>query len=309
MNNSYNNKKYYWMKMDRNFFKDARIKKLRRIAGGDTFTIIYLELLLLSLEKNGLLIYEGIENSFEEEMASKIDEFNNLDNVKITIAWLINEGILVPQQDGDHQFKKINVGSETQSNIYKKDKKNKQLEKFQQLSNESWKNSIEIDKEKEIDKEIEKEEEEDKEEEKIFIIVKIFNEHSGLHPIEKLTEARKEKIISLLRDYGIKEICRAIEICSKSQWLLKQKDWYANFDWFFKQDNFVKVLEGKFLEEKQRKDDKRLTKDVPDWYQEYEDKIKESSNIVVSEEEKAKALEEVLASNLFECSKVKEEGN
>ena len=60
------------MKMDRNFFKDARIKKLRRIAGGDTFTIIYLELLLLSLEKNGLLIYEGIENSFEEEMASKI---------------------------------------------------------------------------------------------------------------------------------------------------------------------------------------------------------------------------------------------
>ena len=35
-------KKYYWMKFQREFFKSLRIKKLRRLAGGDTYTIIFL---------------------------------------------------------------------------------------------------------------------------------------------------------------------------------------------------------------------------------------------------------------------------
>lgn len=34
-------KKYYWLKMTDQFFEDKAIKKLRKIAGGDTYTIIY----------------------------------------------------------------------------------------------------------------------------------------------------------------------------------------------------------------------------------------------------------------------------
>ncbi len=67
--NEINGKKYFWLKLDRHFFGNARIKKLRRLAGGDTYTIIYLKLLLLSIEFNGLLVYEGIEDTFEKEMA------------------------------------------------------------------------------------------------------------------------------------------------------------------------------------------------------------------------------------------------
>ena len=67
--NEINGKRYFWLKLDRHFFNNARIKKLRRLAGGDTYTIIYLKLLLLSIEFNGLLIYEGIEETFEKEMA------------------------------------------------------------------------------------------------------------------------------------------------------------------------------------------------------------------------------------------------
>ena len=48
--NEINNKKYYWLKLDRHFFGNARIKKLRKLAGGDTYTIIYLKLLLLMLK-------------------------------------------------------------------------------------------------------------------------------------------------------------------------------------------------------------------------------------------------------------------
>ena len=50
-----NNKKYFWLKLKDNFFNQKEIKKLRRIAGGDTYTIIYLKLQLLSIKKEGVI--------------------------------------------------------------------------------------------------------------------------------------------------------------------------------------------------------------------------------------------------------------
>ena len=38
------NRRYYWLKLKDDFFKDKKIKKLRQLAGGDTYTIIYLKL-------------------------------------------------------------------------------------------------------------------------------------------------------------------------------------------------------------------------------------------------------------------------
>ena len=45
-----NSKKYYWLKLKNDFFTSKEMKKLRKIAGGDTYTIIYLKLQLLSLQ-------------------------------------------------------------------------------------------------------------------------------------------------------------------------------------------------------------------------------------------------------------------
>ena len=81
------NKRYYWLKLKEDFFRDREIKKLRKIAGGDTYTIIYLKLLLLGLRDEGKLIYEGIEDSFCEEMALEIDE--DAENVKIAMLTLL----------------------------------------------------------------------------------------------------------------------------------------------------------------------------------------------------------------------------
>lgn len=44
-------KKYYWLKMTDQFFEDKAIKKLRKIAGGDTYTIIYLKMLLTAIKQ------------------------------------------------------------------------------------------------------------------------------------------------------------------------------------------------------------------------------------------------------------------
>lgn len=79
-------KRYFWLKLKEEFFQDKEIKKLRRIAGGDTYTIIYLKLMLLSLKSDGRLYFDGIEDSFYEELALEIDE--DPENVKVTLMYL-----------------------------------------------------------------------------------------------------------------------------------------------------------------------------------------------------------------------------
>lgn len=154
--NEINGKKYFWLKLDRHFFGNARIKKLRRLAGGDTYTIIYLKLLLLSIEFNGLLIYEGIEDSFEKEMALKLEE--DEENVLVTINYLKMQGLL-EERDGDGYLPEAasSIGSETKSNVYKRQRKGLVGNIPTQLQPPSNQIPIEIDIEKDIELEQEKE--------------------------------------------------------------------------------------------------------------------------------------------------------
>lgn len=108
-------KKYYWLKLKNNFFLDKRIKKLRQIAGGDTFTIIYLKMQLLSLSNNGTLFFEGIEEKFYEEIALEIDE--DVENVKLTIVFLQKSGLLEQVENDEYILTDTirNIGSESES--------------------------------------------------------------------------------------------------------------------------------------------------------------------------------------------------
>ncbi len=107
-------KRYYWLKLETGFFRSKSIKKLRRIAGGDTYTIIYLKMLLSSLENNGKLYFEGVEKTFAEEIALDIDE--NEDDVNVVISFLLSAGLMTESPDGDEvmleQVPEM-VGSET----------------------------------------------------------------------------------------------------------------------------------------------------------------------------------------------------
>ena len=67
-------KRYYWLKLKADWFSDKRIKKLRSIAGGDTHTIIYLKMMLLSLKDEGKLYFEGVEDNFASEIALALDD-------------------------------------------------------------------------------------------------------------------------------------------------------------------------------------------------------------------------------------------
>ena len=85
-------KKYYWLKLKEDFFRQKEIKKLRKIAGGDTYTIIYLKMQLLSLQNEGVLKYEGVEENIAEQIALEIDE--DVDNVQITLSFLMAKKLI-----------------------------------------------------------------------------------------------------------------------------------------------------------------------------------------------------------------------
>lgn len=107
------NKKYYWLKLQDNFFKSKEIKKLRSIAGGDTYTIIYLELQLLSLENGGKLFYEGIEDTFSKELSLVIDE--KPEDIEVTLTFLEKWKLLVETDTDEFSLPETleNIGSET----------------------------------------------------------------------------------------------------------------------------------------------------------------------------------------------------
>lgn len=90
-------KRYYWLKLQDDFFSSKRIKKLRKLAGGDTYTIIYLKMQLKSLKTDGCLEYTGIEDTFAKELALDIDE--DEDNVAVTINYLLSVGLLEAKDD------------------------------------------------------------------------------------------------------------------------------------------------------------------------------------------------------------------
>lgn len=85
-------KRYYWLKLPEDFFRQLPIKKLRRIAGGDTYTVIYLKMLLLSLKQDGRIYFEGVEENFSEELALELDEEE--ENVKVTVRFLLAHGLM-----------------------------------------------------------------------------------------------------------------------------------------------------------------------------------------------------------------------
>jgi predicted phage replisome organizer len=109
------NKRYYWIQLTQDFFKSKEMKLLRKIAGGDTHTIIYLKMMLISLEDGGCIYYDGLADNLAEEIALMIDE--NVEDIKITLLFLESKGLLTRKSDRDYFLEQVPemVGSETAS--------------------------------------------------------------------------------------------------------------------------------------------------------------------------------------------------
>ena len=206
-------KRYYWLKLQNDFFSRKEIKRLRRIAGGDTLTIIYLKMLCRSLKDNGKLYYDGLDNDFVSELAMDIDE--DTENVQITVNYLIKTGLLEQIDEVEYTLKDAESNTGTETAVAARVRKHRERRKALQCNTDvtavKQLGNVEIEKEK--DKEIDKEKEEEKEEEKkeerpsSSEILKLYAD--SIHPVSSLVEADKLRV--LIEAHGETFVAKAIE--------------------------------------------------------------------------------------------------
>jgi len=97
--------KKYYLKLESDFFQSLKVKKLRKNQKGDTYSCIYLKLMLLSTKEFGLITFQNIENTLYEELALRIDE--ELEDVKKTMDFLIKEKILLQTDENEYLFENL----------------------------------------------------------------------------------------------------------------------------------------------------------------------------------------------------------
>lgn len=132
-----NTKIYFWLKVDKKFFDNLFIKRLKNMPGGYTMTVIYIRLMLESLEDDCILYYEGYFDSLVQELALKLDVSE--DDINMTVAYFTKCGLIQIDDDGHATLSqaKAMVESETNWAKYKREqRKNSQdLPKLENVQN------------------------------------------------------------------------------------------------------------------------------------------------------------------------------
>ena len=89
--------RYFWLKLPTDFFQDKAMKRLRRYPGGAENLVVVLKILLLGVSGDNRIYYDGVEDSFAEEIALSIDE--RPESVEAVLQYLIKCGWLVQEDE------------------------------------------------------------------------------------------------------------------------------------------------------------------------------------------------------------------
>lgn len=107
-------RRYYWYKLKNDFFSQITIKKIRRSQNGDTKVIIYLKMILMTIDNDGYIEFKGVEDDICDEIAIALDEEPEL--VKETVEQLKDMGLIeMLEEDFFLPEAKGGVGSECDS--------------------------------------------------------------------------------------------------------------------------------------------------------------------------------------------------
>lgn len=257
------NKKYYWLKLQKAFFSDKKVKKMRQIAGGEIYTIIYLKLLLESLDNGGLVEFENICDSLTEELSLMIDETE--DNIKACLV-ILEKLKLCKYNDNFISFNDIEkmVGSSTtEADRVKAYREKQKLLKVQKSTDDvhSYENRTqseqqsypeierEKDKEKDTDKDTEREKEplandeveillnhtqflsfEDFEKVYIFWFTKLTGKPvTLLHQTVSANEKNIEKLGWLRKNFEARKVHAGIAIFETLEYIAQDKTCIDNY--------------------------------------------------------------------------------
>ncbi|MGN0263917.1 MAG: conserved phage C-terminal domain-containing protein [Oliverpabstia sp.] len=85
-------KKYYWLKLPNTYFSKLEQKKMRKQKNGRDMQVIYLRMMLLSINNGGRIYYRNVYDTIEEELAEEFDE--DIELVRNTIEYLLDNKMI-----------------------------------------------------------------------------------------------------------------------------------------------------------------------------------------------------------------------
>ncbi|MDD2384634.1 MAG: phage replisome organizer N-terminal domain-containing protein [Sulfurospirillaceae bacterium] len=151
-------KKYYWLKLQDNFFDREEIKIIEATKNGKDYIIFYLKLILKSIRTEGFLVFRDTI-PYSPEMLATITN-TNIDTVNIAVDMFIKLKLMERWREGVLYMNEtqLMIGSETDAAERKRKQRNAQ-KRFVTMSHSSHKLSqicspeIEIDlhKQKDLD--------------------------------------------------------------------------------------------------------------------------------------------------------------
>jgi predicted phage replisome organizer len=251
-------KRYYWLKLKRDFFKRHDIRIIEAQPNGKDYILFYLKLLCESVDHNGNLRFsETIP--YNEEMLSTITN-TNIDIVRNAIKIFSNLNMMEILDDGTFYMSEVEkmIGSETpwaeKKRNYRSKTDNGQKEDNVHLLTDNVLTLSDKSKSKSIEKDITDSTESVCRTGDVRRVKDAWNA-LGLGQVTAITAdtTRGKNLKARINQHGVDKVLEAIERIKQSSFLQGQskKGWIITFDWFVKPTNFLKVLEGNYDDHKE----------------------------------------------------------
>lgn len=195
-------RKKYWLKLDKDFLKSSKMKVLKSIPNGKDYIIFYLSLMLESVETVGHLRFTSLV-PYNDDMLSAITD-TNIDIVRSAVKIFCELGLMQIFDDGTifmPEVPKI-TGKESESAERVRKFRDKQKQELLQCNIDVTKSNAYIEEEKEEYKN-------KKEEVDVKEIINCYEKNIGL-----ITPATSELILSYLDTFSKDIIIKAIKLSS-----------------------------------------------------------------------------------------------
>jgi len=256
-------KKFYWLKLQKDFFKRHDIRIIEAMPNGKDYILFYLKLLLESISHDGELRFsETIP--YNEEMLATITD-TNIDIVRNAMKIFIELNMVEILDDMTifmaETQKLIGCETSTAERVRNYREKQKALHCNTDVTNcnanaEHCNTEIEIEKELDIEKEIDI----TSTSVDYQCIANYFNSICVSFPkVQMISAARKKAIKARLNNgYTYSDFEKLFKLAENSEFLKgkNNRDWQATFDWLTKDANMAKVLDGNY-------NDKAVIEDKP----------------------------------------------
>ena len=248
------NERFYWLKLNRGFFKRHDIRIVEEMPNGKEYILFYLKLLCESVDHEGSLRFND-EIPYNEDMLATITN-TNVDIVRSAVKVFTELKMMEILSDGTIFMREISnmIGSAANNDNANRQRRFREKQKEESVTppllecyasvtknNESKSKSIEKEKELEIEK--------DTSSVNYISIIDLYHEKCpSLPTVRKVSDARKKQIRARLRKYSIEEITEAFERAEASDFLKgdNKNNWTADFDWIMNDANLAKILDGKY---------------------------------------------------------------